>query len=64
MVSTGTNALDMNVSGNRISIEIPCTAEALLISTPISAKIQLTANEHPITSRPAPTTPRNPPPGR
>ena len=33
-VSTGTNALDRNVSGNMIIIEMPCTAWALRAMVP------------------------------
>src|SRR5262245_15351599 len=42
--STGTNALDRNVSGNRIMIEIPCTACALREIVPAHAKIH--ASDH------------------
>ncbi|GMA26303.1 hypothetical protein GCM10025864_40620 [Luteimicrobium album] len=59
-----TYALDRNVSGNRMIIEIPCTLEAVRAITPKNAKIQLTAQEHAITRRPASTTERRPPAGR
>src|SRR6478672_173161 len=62
IVFAGTNALDMNVSGNRMSIEMPCTDDALLIRTPISAKIQLIEKAQTTTSAPADSTPTTPPP--
>ena len=39
----GTNALDRNVSGNRIIIEMPCTLRALRAIVPIQVKIQAIA---------------------
>jgi hypothetical protein len=33
---TGTNALDRKVSGNKIIIDMPCTARALLAIAPIT----------------------------
>ena len=63
-VFTGTNALDRKVSGNRISIEIPCTARALLAIVPIQVKIQASDQPVKIASTIAPSTPSTPPPGR
>ena len=63
-VSAGTNALDRNVSGNMIIIEMPCTACAQRATVPSQVKIQ--ASDQPATmvsSQPA-KTPRKPPPGR
>ncbi|MNP66936.1 hypothetical protein D3C76_1627050 [compost metagenome] len=56
MVSTGTNALDRNVSGNNTIIEIPCTLEAVRAITPKKAKIQLIAQEQTMTSSEASAT--------
>ena len=50
MVSTGTNAFERNVSGKRISIEMPCTLEALRAITPKNAKIHDSDQAHTITS--------------
>ena len=61
---TGTNALDRNVSGNRIIIEMPCTARALLAMVPMKVKIQASAQPVKIASTIAPSTPSTPPPGR
>ncbi len=61
---TGTNALDRKVSGNRISIDMPCTARALLAMVPIQVKIQASAQPVKIASTIAPSTPSTPPPGR
>jgi hypothetical protein len=63
-VLIGTNALDRNVSGNRISIEIPCTLRALRAIVPVKVKIQAIAHPVKIASRIAPSTPSTPPPGR
>ena len=57
IVSTGTKAFDMNVSGNMMSIDTPCTVEALLIRQPISAKIHDTAKLQTNTSNVDPMTP-------
>ena len=65
MVSAGTNAFERNVSGNRISIEMPCTLEALRAITPKNAKIQLTApRRRRSRAADAAITPPSPPPGR
>ncbi len=61
---TGTNALDRKVSGNRISIDMPCTLRALLAIVPIQVKIQASAQPVKIASTIAPSTPSAPPPGR
>ncbi|GII77593.1 hypothetical protein Sru01_25750 [Sphaerisporangium rufum] len=63
-VSTGTKALDRNVSGNRIIIEMPCTAWALRAIVPTQVNAQ--ASDQPVTtaSRIAASTPPTPPPGR
>jgi hypothetical protein len=63
-VSTGTNALDRNVSGNRIIIENPCTERALRAIVPIHVKIQAIAQPVKIASRTAASTPSTPPCGR
>ena len=63
-VRTGTNALDRNVSGNRISMEIPCTLRALRAIVPMKVKIQAIAQPVKTASRIAPSTPGMPPPGR
>ncbi|GAA4193020.1 hypothetical protein GCM10023074_13570 [Microbispora amethystogenes] len=63
-VSTGTNAFDRNVSGNRIIIEMPCTAWALRAIVPTQVKAH--ASDQPVTtaSRIAASTPAGPPSGR
>ena len=58
IVSAGTKALEAKVSGNMIIIETPCTAEALLIRQPISAKIQDSAKLHTMISSADATTPK------
>jgi hypothetical protein len=63
-VSTGTNAFERNVSGNRMRNEIPWTLEALRATTPKKAKIQLSAHAQTMTRIPLATTSPNPPPGR
>ena len=63
-VLTGTNALDRKVSGNRISIEMPCTLRAFLAIVPIQVKIHAIDQPMKIDSAIAPSTPRTPPPGR
>ena len=63
-VLTGTNALDRNVSGNRIIIEMPWTLWALRAIVPIQVKIQASAQPVKIASTIAPSTPSTPPPGR
>ncbi|GAA4934436.1 hypothetical protein GCM10023334_042670 [Nonomuraea thailandensis] len=63
-VSTGTNAFDRNVSGNRIIMEMPWTAWALRAIVPTQVKTH--ASDHPVkmASRIAASTPPAPPPGR
>src|SRR6478735_10206993 len=63
-VSSGTKALDRNVSGNMIIIEIPCTDWALRPMIPTKVKIQASDQPVTITSRVAETTPKTPPAGR
>ncbi|GGS79249.1 hypothetical protein GCM10010176_023140 [Nonomuraea spiralis] len=63
-VSTGTNAFDRNVSGNRIIIEMPCTAWALRAIVPTQVKIHASDQPVQIASRTAASTPPTPPPGR
>src|SRR5690625_1051007 len=53
IVSTGTNALERNVRGNNIIMDIPDTLEAVRAITPKKAKIQLTAQAQTMTSTPA-----------
>ena len=64
MVAGSTNAFDRNVSGNSTSIETPCTVDALFISTPMRAKIQLMENAHTMTRIAADRMPTTPPAGR
>ncbi|MNJ51630.1 hypothetical protein D3C77_469400 [compost metagenome] len=64
IVSTGTNALERNVSGNSTIIDIPCTLEAVRAITPKKAKIQLIAQEEKITRIAAMATCPKPPSGR
>ncbi|GIH71817.1 hypothetical protein Mth01_40700 [Sphaerimonospora thailandensis] len=63
-VSTGTNALDRKVSGNRIIMEMPCTAWALRAIVPTQVKTQASDQPVKIANRIAPSTPSAPPPGR
>src|SRR6201999_1356606 len=56
-VLTGTNALDRNVSGNRIIIERPWTLRALRAIVPIQVKIQASDQPTKIESTIAPSTP-------
>ncbi|GAA3165046.1 hypothetical protein GCM10020001_107540 [Nonomuraea salmonea] len=63
-LSTGTNAFDRNVSGNRIIMEKPCTAWALLAIVPIQVKIHASDQPVKMASRIAASTPPAPPPGR
>src|SRR5699024_6176623 len=64
MDSTGTNALDRNVKGKRIIIEMPCTpwAERTIVPTYGNAQDR----DHPVmmTRTMAAATPMIPPPGR
>ncbi|GAA3077053.1 hypothetical protein GCM10017600_08360 [Streptosporangium carneum] len=64
MVSTGTNAFDRNVSGNRIIMEMPCTAWALRAMVPTQVKTHASDQPVKIASRIAASTPPTPPPGR
>lgn len=63
-VSVRTNALDRNVSGNRIIIDMPWTAWALRAIVPIQVKTH--ASDQPVTiaSSSAPRTPDALPSGR
>ncbi|GII57353.1 hypothetical protein Pth03_57420 [Planotetraspora thailandica] len=63
-VSMGTNAFDRNVKGNKIIIEMPCTAWALRAMVPTQVKIQASDQPVQIASRIAASTPPAPPPGR
>ena len=63
-VRTGTNALDMNVSGNRINIENPWTLWALRAIVPRKVKIQAIAQPVKTASTIAARTPSGPPAGR
>ena len=63
-MSTGTNAFDRNVSGNRIIIEIPWTLRALRAIVPTQVKIHAMAQPVKTASTIAAVTPRTPPPGR
>ncbi|GAA2292373.1 hypothetical protein GCM10010149_44980 [Nonomuraea roseoviolacea subsp. roseoviolacea] len=63
-VSTRTNAFDRNVSGNKIIMEMPCTAWALRAIVPTQVKAQASDQPVQIASRIAPSTPPTPPPGR
>ena len=63
-VSTGTNAFDRNVSGNRIIIEIPWTLRALRAIVPTQVKIHAIAQPVKTASTIAAVTPSTPPPGR
>src|SRR5215469_698860 len=63
-VCAGTNALDRNVKGNRMSIDSPCTIRALLAIVPNQVKIQASDQPVKIDSTIAASTPSTPPPGR
>jgi len=63
-VFAGTNALDRNVSGNRIIIEMPWTLRALRATVPIQVNAHAIAQPVRTASRIAPSTPSTPPPGR
>ncbi|GII50315.1 hypothetical protein Psi02_67390 [Planotetraspora silvatica] len=63
-VSTGTNAFDRNVKGNKIIMEMPCTAWALRAIVPTQVKTHASDQPVKIASRIAASTPPAPPPGR
>ncbi|GII63627.1 hypothetical protein Skr01_37120 [Sphaerisporangium krabiense] len=63
-VSTRTNAFDTNVSGNKIIMEMPCTAWALRAIVPTQVNTHASDQPVKIASRIAASTPPAPPSGR